>query len=380
MLTAYRFIPGLQLNEGFFFDIVKPLLDEHFPALTYSAALIGYGSDVLGLDTAISMDHNWGPRLQLFLAEHDSAELRPQVDVILHAYLPVIYQGFPTNFTEKREDFTQAMLPIETGPVNHLIEILTIPEFVQREIGLDLSQDVRPIDWLTFPEQGLIELTKGQVYHDSLGELNGVRQQFAFYPDDVWRIKMAVLWLAIGEEEAFIGRTHALGDKLGAQLITTRIVNYLMKLCFYLERQYIPYSKWFGSLFAHLNCAPGLQPLFARLLESTDLQEKESLFAEVYTLIGQMHNAIHLTEPIDFSMQNFYGRPYQVIFASRIVEQLIDSLTEVSLKGVNLALIGMEQLTDGVDMTEQKRWLRRIANNVSCHPLRIPAEYLPTTS
>ena len=65
------FIKGLELNKGFYADIVKPLLDKKYPNLVYSASLLGYGSDVLGFDTEISMDHNWGPRLQLFVNESD---------------------------------------------------------------------------------------------------------------------------------------------------------------------------------------------------------------------------------------------------------------------------------------------------------------------
>ena len=52
----YSFTPGLELNRGFYIDIVKPLLENAYQGLEYSAALIGYGSDVLGLDDDTSMD------------------------------------------------------------------------------------------------------------------------------------------------------------------------------------------------------------------------------------------------------------------------------------------------------------------------------------
>ena len=62
------FIPGLDLAGAFFAEVVRPLLDEAYPRLPYAAALLGPGSEVLGYDTARSTDHDWGPRLQLFLA------------------------------------------------------------------------------------------------------------------------------------------------------------------------------------------------------------------------------------------------------------------------------------------------------------------------
>ena len=38
-----NFIPGLKLSELFYQEVVKAILDNHFPNLPHSAALIGYG-------------------------------------------------------------------------------------------------------------------------------------------------------------------------------------------------------------------------------------------------------------------------------------------------------------------------------------------------
>ena len=63
-----RFVPGVELSRRYFHDVVEPVLAREFPDLRYSAALIGYGSEVLGFDTPMSTDHNWGPRVLLFLS------------------------------------------------------------------------------------------------------------------------------------------------------------------------------------------------------------------------------------------------------------------------------------------------------------------------
>ncbi|NCB93091.1 MAG: hypothetical protein EOM40_11125 [Clostridia bacterium] len=55
-----KFIKGMELCEQFFFDCAKPLLDQYFPDLTYSAGLVGYGSDILGFDDETSTDHTSG--------------------------------------------------------------------------------------------------------------------------------------------------------------------------------------------------------------------------------------------------------------------------------------------------------------------------------
>lgn len=46
-----QFIHGVQLKEMFYREAVAPILLAAFPGLRYSAALIGYGSDVLGYDS-----------------------------------------------------------------------------------------------------------------------------------------------------------------------------------------------------------------------------------------------------------------------------------------------------------------------------------------
>ncbi len=53
---------GIDLSRAFYTEAIQPLLVKHFPTLEYAAGLIGPGSEVLGYDTEMSRDHNWGPR------------------------------------------------------------------------------------------------------------------------------------------------------------------------------------------------------------------------------------------------------------------------------------------------------------------------------
>ncbi len=92
------FVPGLTLSDSFYVEAVKPILDARFPHLRYAAALIGYGSEVLGFDTPRSTDHHWGPRLLLLLADEESEILRPAIDAALRTDLPPMFRGYPTNF------------------------------------------------------------------------------------------------------------------------------------------------------------------------------------------------------------------------------------------------------------------------------------------
>src|SRR5215216_2349019 len=92
------FIPGLELSSALYTEIVAPMLAEAYPELRYSAALIGYGSEVLGYDTARSADHEWGPRVLLFVSEEDYPAHRNRNVDVLAEWLPATFRGYSTRF------------------------------------------------------------------------------------------------------------------------------------------------------------------------------------------------------------------------------------------------------------------------------------------
>jgi len=69
--TTTHFLPGLQLSERSFHRAVAPILERHFPKLRYGAGRLGRGSKVLGFDTQRSMDHDWGPQVEILLADSE---------------------------------------------------------------------------------------------------------------------------------------------------------------------------------------------------------------------------------------------------------------------------------------------------------------------
>jgi hypothetical protein len=93
-----KFIPGLELSRMFFQQQVRPILSKNFPSIPYSAALIGWGSEVLGFDTALSRDHHWGPRVLLFLRDLDSPRFIKRITQQLSLNLPlrVAYEQSPS--------------------------------------------------------------------------------------------------------------------------------------------------------------------------------------------------------------------------------------------------------------------------------------------
>ena len=169
----YNFLPGLDLSEAFYKEAVKPFMDEHFPELVYSAVRIGHGSDVLGYDTAQSMDHDWGPKLQIFLKDSDYSSVKEELDTKLRQHLPYEIRGFPTNF-KHNEGGSSGMSPINNGPVNHGVTIDTISGFFIGYLGFNPTEDLRIIDWLVLPQQMLPSIANGRVFHDGLKKMKSI--------------------------------------------------------------------------------------------------------------------------------------------------------------------------------------------------------------
>lgn len=344
-----EFIPGLTLNRRFYFEEVRPLLDQHLPGLVHSASLIGYGSDVLGLDTPMSTDHNWGPRFQLYLSPEDFDSQKVVVDNLLRTHLPPTFADYSVHFSEPNmeDNGTQHMGAYESGPVNHLIQILKVDDIFQWSVSINRDAPLTVWDWLALPEQKLLELTAGEVFHDGLGTLVPGRARFSYYPDDVWKLKLAAQWTRIAEEEAFVGRTGDVGDNVGSWIVAARITRDLIKLSFLYARRYAPYSKWLGTAFARLPIAADLLPHMRALTTAADWRERERHLVAIYSRLATEHNKSGITEAVDPATRDYFGRPYQVLFAGRFADAICATIGEPALR--NLAEFGaVDQFTDNV--------------------------------
>lgn len=348
---------GLALNEKYYREIVEPLLHQYDPQLTYSCGLIGYGSDVLGFDDATSMDHNWGPRLQIFLSETDISR-KGELSDYFARNLPPVFLGFPTNFSKKAADATQRMEPTGKSPVNHLLDILEIDAFAKSVTKKPLAE-LTNLDWLSIPEQILLETTSGKIFHDGLGRLEPLRQLLRYYPSDVQILKLSTLWECISNEEAFLGRCIENSDYIGLKLITNRIVNYLMKICFVIKRVYIPYSKWFSKSFTSLGLHE-IESLVTEVLMENDLRSIDRKVSALYMEIIELNNKTSVLPIISNVITDYHGRPYNVIMADKIVSLFTDSLEDETLKNISLPSVFVDNKVDSCDFTDAKDLMQRI--------------------
>jgi len=343
-----EFMHGIPLNEAYYWEAVRPVLDRFFPNLPHSAALIGWGSDVIGFDTPTSRDHCWGPRMALFLAPEAFAQTSKAVDQALGANLPYTFRGYSTHFGEpdRADGGTRVQQEIHRGPVAHFIEFHTLESYWQNELGASPFTDPEPVDWLTFQEHRLLALSAGKVFYDGLG-LEAARRRFAYYPHDVWLYLLAAQWGLIAQEEAFPGRASQVGDELGSRLITARLADRVIHLCFLMEKQYAPYSKWLGSAFQRLACYPRVAPLLEELLAAPGYAERDPRFGQVYSTMAEMHNELEITPPLETRTRTYSGwhalregitelalddprnsRPFQCIFGERFASAIYDQIED----------------------------------------------------
>ncbi len=353
-----EFCKGAALCEGFFIDCAKPILETYFPGLSYSAGLIGYGSDVLGYDDIVSTDHMWGPRFYLFLREEDM-DRKVQIFSSLSENLPYTYRGYSVNFTEPDPGDCGVQHPewISSGTVRPLVFIQTFDGYLTEQLGTADLEHISHRAWLAFSEHRLLSLTAGRFYTDALGCGNRVAK-IRYYPKDVRLYLIASCWENIAAEQAFVKRCGDCGDEIGSRLICARICERLMRLCFLYKGVYAPYSKWFGTAFSRLDTDERIKQAVAGALSAGDLLERERLLVQAQALAAGLHNASGLTERVDYQIESYFGRDIKVIFADKLAEAAARELAgtafaRVSLYGSLSQIGGVASIADGQNACEQ---------------------------
>jgi hypothetical protein len=357
--VAVDFIPGAELSRRLYHDAVRPLLSQHFPGLVHSATLIGAGSEVLGFDTQRSTDHDWGPRLQLFLAADELARYGNRVDDMLGERLPATIAGYPTSLVPTGEHGTRH-LRHTTGRVQHGVVIAELGDWLTGHLGFNPLTEITRRDWLATSTQALAEVTTGTVHHDGPGILHAVRRALAWYPDDVWRYVLACQWQRISQEEPFVGRCGEVGDELGSAVVAARLVRDLMRLCLLINKTYPPYSKWLGRAFARLPCAAGLGTTLSAAMTASNWHEREHHLVIAYETVANLHNDLGLTIPVDPRVRPFHNRPFRVLQADRFSEALLGSIRDPAVGA--LPLTGaIDQFVDSTDALTHRTRSRALA-------------------
>lgn len=231
---------GLELSLRYFKDICWPAVRKHFGEKTSEMAfgLVGDGSECYGFDDEISRDHDFGPRIMIWLTPENyllfGAELN---EFVLN--LPKEYMGYKgvnkSLYGEGREG------------------VFSIPDFFKRFTGLDHPPETLN-EWIRIPEVNLSIATNGEVFSDASGEFTRFRDKLlSGYPGDV-RLKMlAARCMKMAQSGQYnYARCVKRGEFTAAHIALSEFINAACSLIYLLNNRFKPFYKWMHKGLAGL--------------------------------------------------------------------------------------------------------------------------------
>jgi hypothetical protein len=228
------------VSREFFREVVLPLLERDLPEVAQHTAfgIFGLGSEAYGLDDELSRDHHWGLRIDAMMPAPLFTARRDALLELIRCGVPPTYRGYSLR-------------------AGHLagagVAPDSLPAFLTRTLGIDHPPETFA-EWLAIPEEDIVHVTNGSVWHDPDAQFTAVRRVFkSHYPEPV-RLRRIAHWCryfsgmgtyalkrAILRDNTFYAATRfAVAIRLGVQL------------AFLLDRVYFPYDKWLMAAFAQL--------------------------------------------------------------------------------------------------------------------------------
>jgi len=324
---------GAECSRLYYEHLVGPAVDARWPGLPRAAGRLGSGSDVLGLDDAVSQDHDWGLRLNLLV----SADIAAHVDAYLEETLPESFEGLPTRFTTTFDPHRW-----------HRVQVQDVASFVHSRTGVDLRAPLSTDDWLMLTGQAVLEVTAGPVFVDTDGALTAARTALGWYPDEVWKYVIAADWARLAQELPFVGRTAEVGDDLGSRVITARLVDVATHLAHLIDRRWPPYSKWLGTSLTRLPRSHVVAEPLARALTSTHWLTREDGLVEAVGTLNRLQADAGLPT-VDDPVEQFWDRAYRGIRVE-VLETLEKSIDDPAVRALPRGVGSADQWSHNADV------------------------------
>lgn len=310
----------LEISRDFFLAIVHPILVREYPKETAQTAfgLFGYGSEALGMDDDLSRDHHWGVRIDALTPDSIPPARREQIHRTVQANLPASFRGHAL----REGHLAGAGLTFDS-----------LQAFLTRTVGLDHMPSTDQ-EWLQIPEEEIIHVTNGELWHDPSGQFTAVRQAFQrYYPEPVRRRRIAHWCRYFSGMGAYALKRALLRDnEFYAATAFGKAIRWGVQLAFLLERQYFPYDKWIIQFLPRL---PRLgEPLLPVVQEAVGLS---TTWERKLALLDQIADVLDATMVADGLIRphpRFTGSPtsgYRLL--EHAYAELIQGLPE-EIKGI----------------------------------------------
>lgn len=267
----------IDVSRSFFNEVVKPILEEKFPEETAQAAcgIFGYGSEALRLDDTYSSDHHWGLRIDALVPDEICQERCQEIVQVVSANLPSSYRGHSL----REGHITGSGLAPDS-----------LTDYLKRTIGIDHAPETYQ-EWLNLPEEDVMHIINGEVWHDPSGNFTGIRRVFnGYYPEPV-RLRRIAHWCRYfsGMGTYALKRAILRDNEFFAATAFGKAIRWGVQLAFMLDRQYYPYDKWLMAYFERLpRLAEPLLPVVNEAVKlSTSWERKLELLDQMADVLDR---------------------------------------------------------------------------------------------
>jgi hypothetical protein len=132
-----------------------------------------------------------------------------------------------------------------------------------------------------------------------------------------------------------------------------------MILCFILEKQYVPYPKWFSRAFSELEIANELQPLLFDALNETDYRKRDEILCKIYITLLEHQNLLGIVNPLKLKPKFFFSRPILVIETNTIIIALQKKI-QPPLKKIKYPIGSIDQILDYPNLLSDAQYFKKI--------------------
>ena len=223
---------GLELSRRYYEEICRPAVEkslkEHLNKMAFG--LVGDGSECYGFDDEISQDHDFGPRVMIWLTPDDFTVFGADLQDLL-SKLPRQFLGYDGVNTSRYGDGREG--------------VFTIPAFYKRFTGLDHPPSTTN-EWRLIPEVNLSLATNGEVFTDSVGEFTRYRNLLlAGYPEDLRLKMMAARCMKIAQSGQYnYARSMKRKESVAALAALAEFTDAAISMIYLMNKRYKPFYKW----------------------------------------------------------------------------------------------------------------------------------------
>ena len=285
---------GMELSKNYYYEVLEPRIRSRCPRCLdrIAVGLFGYGSQCLGFDDEVSRDHDWGLRVCILLSGEDYPTLYRDLEAVLRE-APSQHRGVETSWES-------------LGTRGGVLE--TDEWFRDLWDGKEIPR--RPVDWLAIREHELLLATNGEIWHDGPGEVTQLRRSLAYYPEDVWKKRVAAKCAEISQSSGNVSRSLKRGDTVAAWFALGRFARDAMQMWFLLNGKYAPFYKWLYRAFKDLPTLPEQMP--EDILHLAGPMPHAERGRTATRILGETRKAMDLRFPFTTACERFYHVAYAI--------------------------------------------------------------------